>query len=137
VAETSSQGRSNSPEYIPDNLQDGNNMATETITACRRCGRAARGSDGDSQARIYRRSKKGECTECHAVLILKSIDQMHGGKLLPPGATWQEALRLPHVQQQFGALMKAGNAECNVDEINWDRVIEVWDLAADRPGSLF
>ena len=113
-------------------------MATETITACRRCGRAARGTDdGDPKARIYRRAKKGECTECHAVLILKSINEMHGGKLLPNGATWQECLSLPHIQQQFGSLMKAGNAECNVDEIDWERVIEVWDLTPDKPGTLF
>lgn len=109
-------------------------MATETITACRRCGRAARGSDGDPKARVYRRAKQGECTECHAVLILKALDAMHGGLLFNAGP---ECLRLPHIQQRFGALMTAGNAECNVDAIDWNRVIEVWDLAADRPGSLF
>lgn len=48
-------------------------------TNCDRCGKLCRTGDGSPQARIYRRANKGQCTECHAVMIFKPIDQMHGG----------------------------------------------------------
>jgi hypothetical protein len=106
----------------------------EQTTNCKRCGKLCRTGKGSPDARIYRRAEKGECTECHAVLILKSLDQMHGGVLFKDGP---ECLRAEHIQQQFGALIGAAHGECPLSEIDWERVIAVWDLVEDKPRSLF
>jgi hypothetical protein len=37
-------------------------------------------------------------------------------------------LLAPHVQQQFARVMKAGNADATPEEINWQRVVENWNL---------
>ena len=110
-------------------------MAETKVTTCRRCGRPALGSsDGSPNALVYKRAMKGECTECHAVVILKGLNEMHGGMLFKDGP---ECLRLPHIQEQFAAVMKAGMADASPDEINWEGVIALWDAVADKPKGLF
>jgi hypothetical protein len=103
-------------------------------TNCDRCGKLCLTGDGSPSARIYRRGKKGQCTECHAVKILKSIDEMHGGSFFKDGPS---CLRMAHVQQQFSAVMAAGNAECDPATVDWERVIAVWDIVQDKPRPLF
>ncbi len=114
---------------------------TDTNTECQRCGRAARGGDGNPNARIMRRARKGNCVDCATIVILQRLDNMHGskqhGSLLPAGFTWAEALALPHVREQFAAVMKAGNADVKPDEIDWDRVIELWNIAPKEERGLF
>ena len=114
---------------------------TESRTECQRCGRAALGGDGNPEARIMRRSQQGVCVDCATVIFLQRLDNMHGSKmhghLLPPGETWATALCLPHVQEQFAAVMKAGKADANADEIDWNRVIELWDIVPKEEGGLW
>lgn len=47
------------------------------------------------------------------------------------------ALELPHVREQFEAVMRAGAAEAMPDEIDWARVIALWDIAPGAKGTLF
>jgi len=39
-----------------------------------------------------------------------------------------KGLAYPHIQEQFAALMKVGLADALPDEINWNLIIENWDL---------
>lgn len=106
-----------------------------SITRCQRCGVEAQGEKGDPSARIFRRAMKGHCTACHVVTFLKNLNQAHGGALFErhDPAT---SLRLPHVQEAFYRVMKAGNAEATPDEIDWDMVIAKWsDDHADANSS--
>lgn len=105
---------------------------------CERCGVAARGAKGNPDARMMRHAEKGVCVNCGTVLFLKDLEELHGGRLLPPGTTWREALALPHIQEQFGRLMRVGKADAQPDEIDWERVAQLWDLEPGRePGGLF
>lgn len=106
-------------------------------TACQRCGRAVKGRDGSPNARMMRRARKGLCVECAAIVFLQHIDNMNGGNLLPSGYTWGEAIRLPHVREQFAAVMRAGNADADPDEIDWERVIILWNIAPKEEGVLW
>jgi hypothetical protein len=38
-----------------------------------------------------------------------------------------------HVQAQFARLMQAGNADAKPEEINWQNVIDHWDLPFAKP----
>ena len=85
---------------------------------------------------MMRRAMQGVCIDCAAVEFLQQLDNMHGGKLLQ-GHTWVEALGLPHMREQFANLMRAGNADAGIDEIDWDRVAQLWDIAPAVEGKLF
>jgi hypothetical protein len=39
-----------------------------------------------------------------------------------------KALRFPHIQEQFVGIMQTQCADARPDEINWDLIIENWDL---------
>lgn len=112
-------------------------MTEVAATPCRRCGRAALSSDGNPDARMMRRAKEGVCADCATIVFLQRLDNMHGGMLLPTGQTWAEALNLPHVRERFAALMRAGDADADPDEIDWERVVELWDISELEAGTLF
>lgn len=89
-----------------------------------------------------RRAKQGDCAECSIALFLKRLDIMQGGHLFgtPTDCASRgpfsphkpaEALRLPHVQEQIGRLLKAGMSDATLGDIDFERVIEVWDIADD------
>jgi hypothetical protein len=60
------------------------------------------------------------CLECAATSFLLS---------LPSGADFpKEALMQPHIQRQMAAAFKAGNSEAAVEDVDWPRVIELWEL---------
>lgn len=105
-----------------------------SATFCRRCCRPGRGGDGSADAKVFRRAHVGECTECHTVLLIQRLANMYGPDTfrgLP------ESLRLPHVQEQFAAVMREGKSDATPDMIDWDRVIAVWDIAPAAKGTLF
>lgn len=97
---------------------------------CRRCGKKCLGRDGNPKAIILRRARQGECLECAVVLILKGLSKMHVGTLIPD----PNAMLLPHVQQQFGAVLRAGISDAQLDEIDWERVVSMWDIGAGDEG---
>ncbi len=111
-------------------------MTAGNETQCRRCGIPAKGSKGNPKARPLRRAMVGECSNCAIVLFLQKLSNMSSG-LLPPGATWTEALRLPHVQKQIGAVLRVGQSDVTIEEIDWERVIALWDIEPHAEGVLF
>ena len=104
-------------------------------TACTRCGRRVRGGDGNPEAQMLRRARTGVCLHCGVVLFLQRLSNMH-----TPGTidvALPDALRLPHVREQFARVMQAGNADAKPEEIDWDRVIALWDIAPKDTETLF
>lgn len=101
---------------------------------CERCGRPARGGEGSPDARMMRRAQRGACVDCSAVLFLQRLMNMTGRDCYPD---MPNCLRLPHVQEQFANVMRVGNADAVPDEINWERVIALWDIAPTATGTLF
>jgi hypothetical protein len=39
-----------------------------------------------------------------------------------------KSLAFPHIQEQFAGLMKMANSDARPDEINWQRIIDNWEL---------
>jgi hypothetical protein len=74
------------------------------------------------------------CLECGVVEFLQRLDNMHGGHLFGAGP---EALRLPHIQQQFASVMRAGLSDANPDDVDWERVIALWNVAPPADRMLF
>lgn len=96
-------------------------------TNCQRCGArcrvdARRGSD----AKMLRRSKepKGLCVNCAVHDFLRNT--------YPPNIQLAESgpkiLLYPHIQELFAEIMKAGFADANPDEIDWQRIVDNWEL---------
>jgi len=86
---------------------------------------------------MMRRAQKGLCVNCSVIVFLQQLGNMHAPGALPTGDKMKEALRLPHMQEQFAAVMRAGKADANPDEIDWNRVIDLWDIEPSAKGILF
>lgn len=103
---------------------------------CDRCGCNARGAPTKKpEAQLLRRAVKGVCVNCGIVLFLQRLTNAHVAGTV--GSHLPGALKLPHIQEQFEAVMRAGSAEVMPDEIDWDRVIALWDVAPAPRDSLF
>jgi len=79
-----------------------------------------------SEARLLRRSKvpKGFCINCAVHNFLRNT--------YPPNIQLAESgpgiLLIPHIQKVFADIMKAGFADANPDEIDWQRIVDNWEL---------
>lgn len=83
---------------------------------------------------MLRAAEFGVCLECGVVEFIQGLAHMHSPGTFPG---LPEALRLPHVQEQFARLMAVGQSDANPADINWDRVIAVWDVAPHAPETLW
>ncbi len=98
-----------------------------TECQCQRCGIRCRvDSPSNPDAKMLRRSKvpKGLCVNCAVHDFLRNTYPCN--MLLAesgPGS-----LVHPHVQEQFANIMRVGMADAMPDEINWNLIIENWDL---------
>jgi hypothetical protein len=112
------------------------------IGNCGRCHIRLRVSDTppDPKARLIRLSDKPEglCLNCCVTQFIKASeasdvllraleDGAKAAKIVPP----QDVLRLPHIQKQFGQLMKVGFSQANPQDIDWLEVIANWDLPCE------
>ena len=94
---------------------------------CVRCHRPCQsGNSTDPEARPFRLAKKGLCPDCVVThfLLCRDCESLRIGLLI----IGIEMLRDPAIQKQFAKILKAGRSELPIDEINWDTVIEQWDL---------
>ncbi len=101
--------------------------------SCVRCGKLCRKERGNPEARLLRHttSDSGYCATCAATEFLQGLDAISdrfpGREPFDP-----ECFRLPHVQAQFGAILRGGNADAKPDEIDWSAVIANWSLPFPR-----
>lgn len=93
---------------------------------CERCDvRCKVAGPGNPKAKMLRRSKDtGLCINCAVHDWLRNTYPVN--MLL--ASSGPQALALPHIQEQFTGIMRVGLADAMPDEINWNLIIENWDL---------
>ena len=102
-----------------------------STTSCRRCGQLCRGSlPSNPQARPFRRALEGLCANCVVTEMLKNTEPI-AGILAGSGPS---SLLVPFIQEQYGEILKAGDSELKLEEINWAWVVENWDLPLPKKG---
>lgn len=96
------------------------------IAYCNRCGIPCKiATQSNEDARLLRKSTipQGYCPDCAVAHFLQVVSPL--GQLIHDPAKqllWEPA------QKQFAEVMKAGGADLNPEQINWQRVVENWDL---------
>lgn len=102
-------------------------MTPNQIINCERCeARCKVDALQGSKAKMLRHSKepKGLCVNCAVHNWLKNT--------YPPNIllaqSGPEVLLHPHIQEQFAAIMRVGFADAKPDEIDWQRIVDNWDL---------
>ncbi len=94
------------------------------IVKCPRCQKPCQeAKPANPDARPLKRSTLkggGMCLECAVTSFLLCLPS---GRDFPT-----EALLAPHIQAQMAAAFKVGNSEAAVEDIDWPRVIELWQL---------
>jgi len=96
-------------------------------TRCLRCGvRVKVSGRGNPKAKMLRRSNepKGLCVNCAVHDWLRNTYPVN----ILLAQSGPKALVHPHIREQFAGIMRTGMADAMPDEINWDLVIENWDL---------
>ena len=97
-------------------------------TNCKRCGQLGRPSVGNPDSRPFRKAAEGLCVNCVVTEFFKTTEplkSMFGGIW---GNNSPEVLLAPHMQQQFGNILQAGNCDVKLEEIDWQTIIDQWDL---------
>lgn len=93
---------------------------------CERCEARCRvAASRNSKAKMLRHSKgKGLCVNCAVHDWLRNT--------YPPNIILAQSgpkvLLFPHIQEQFTEIMRTGFADAKPDEIDWERIVENWDL---------
>jgi len=100
---------------------------SDVIIHCERCGARCKVAElRDPEAKMLRWSKepKGLCINCAVHDFLRNTYPINMllAEFGPKG------LLLPHIQKQFMGIMRAGFADAKPDEIDWNRIVENWDL---------
>lgn len=95
------------------------------ITKCTRCGRQCiPGKSLNPEARPFKGAMEGLCADCVVTSFLQSDEVLQQAIV----KTKKAVLLLPFAQEQFFKLMKVGRSELSSDEINWEVVVDQWDL---------
>ena len=69
---------------------------------------------------------KGFCLNCTITQWLRTDLDLEW--ILPPGVDVRDALRLPHIQEQFERIFEVGRADADAGQIHWEIVIANWEL---------
>ena len=95
--------------------------------SCVRCGKhCVPGENKNPTARPFRKAQKGLCENCAVTqfLLCDDLEALRIG-LLKNGI---RTLKNPAIQNQFAKILEVGRSELQADTINWDTVIDQWDL---------
>jgi len=96
-----------------------------TITNCRRCGQPCQGRPpSNPNARPFQHALEGLCANCVVTEMLKNTEPI-SFLLAESGPS---SLLLPFIQEQYGEILKAGDSELKLEEINWQIVVNQWGL---------
>ncbi len=94
--------------------------------ACQRCGARCKASgQGKPKAKMLRWSKStGLCVNCAVHDWLRNT--------YPPNLILAQSgpkvLMFPHIQEQFTEIMKISFADAKADEIDWQKIVDNWEL---------
>jgi len=91
------------------------------IKPCPRCSKqCVAEKSGNQQARPVRKSDNGMCLECTVTSVLMGLPSA--------GMFPKEAMLMPHIQQQFAAVLRVGGADPEAYELDWQRLVDNWEL---------
>ena len=99
---------------------------TPNTVECQRCGQRCRVSETPGKkAKMLRFAEgPGLCVNCAVHDWLRNTYPVN--MLLAQSSP--KSLLLPHIQQQFEGIMRVGFADAKPDEIDWQRIVENWEL---------
>jgi hypothetical protein len=100
---------------------------SESQCNCQRCGVKCKVDPipGSKSKMLKRGSEpKGLCINCAAHNWLRNTYPVS----LLLASSGPRCLALPHIQEQFSGILKSANSDARPDEIDWNLVIENWDL---------
>ena len=108
----------------------------EQIVLCPRCFLACRigGKPSNPDARplkLAKSVKHGLCANCAFTAFIKSIE-VFGYGIARNGVG---VFRDPRIQKDFASLFAIGESDADISEIDWEVVIENWDLAIPLAGN--
>lgn len=112
-----------------------NDMSNLDRAFCSRCGSLCKiGPKPGEDARLLKRATKKEaktglCTNCAATAFLMTVEPIMYG-LDKNGV---KTLLDSRVQKQISAIMKSGKADADFSEINWQLVVDNWELPFAKP----
>lgn len=96
------------------------------VVTCPRCAELCQiTGDGNEDAKLLRKTadrKRGLCPNCAVASWLKAMPFAEAVNKEPRN------LLLKPFQDQFSEVMVAGNADMKPQEINWELVVNYWDL---------
>lgn len=103
----------------------------DNIAECKRCEKPCKVAgppNPDARLMPYATAeeakKRGLCADCAASAFIKGIPTLMYGIEL----NGIKMLLDTRVQQQFSQIMIVGKADARPDEVNWQRVVDNWDL---------
>lgn len=98
-------------------------------TRCGKLGQAGPPPNPEGRLMVYAQTAENAmCADCAATAFIKGIDVfMYSIELRGP-----EILLTPHVQVQFAQVMTSGKADATPQEIDWQRVVENWELPVPK-----
>ena len=97
---------------------------------CPRCSKPCRVSDRPSRSdakplRLAKSAHEGLCANCAITAFILSVETLaYAVKLNGPKKT----LLMPEAQAGFAELFKVGNADADISEINWQVVVDNWNM---------
>lgn len=97
------------------------------MSRCERCEALCKiAGAGNPDAKMLRRGKepKGLCINCAVHDYLRNTYPIN----MQLAESGPKALLLPHIQEQFTAIMRTAPSDAQPDEINWNLVVENWNL---------
>lgn len=101
-----------------------------TDVQCNRCKvRLQVAAKHNPEARLLRKSltPHGLCANCAMAAFLRDPECPVGGLIDTAGV---DCLRLPHIRAQIEAVMRIGHSDAMPDELDWERIIADWHMAA-------
>jgi len=102
------------------------NAGRPDVVECGRCGARCRvaGTPGEKAKMLRRARGPGLCVNCAVHDWLRNT--------YPPNIllaqSGPQVLLLEHIQRQFTEIMRIGFADAKPDEIDWQRIVDNWEL---------
>ena len=101
-------------------------ILTKEHRLCLRCGKLCRPAKSENpDARPFRKALRGLCPDCVTTNFLLSVEPIKDA-IVKNGLG---ILQNPIMQKQFALVLEAGGSELQIEEINWNRVIENWEMS--------
>lgn len=103
-------------------------------TRCRRCGTTCQvAGPGNPDARVLRRSAtpEGLCASCSLAQFIQTTEPL--ATVVGQAPAGPCSLLEPHIQDAVKAVLLAGNADAQVEEIDWMAMVNRWPLPFPKP----